>query len=256
MRGRRAARGKLHGISPPRLGSPSIRESRGDRNVRADRRRPPEPVRGRAAGHEAAGGPQGAGSEARALSPGLRDPTQRTFRRRPRLLHRHRGRDLPPRRQGRAQGVVLLLRVRAGRREGCRHPPRHLSLERRPRLLLDLAAHGIDGAAARGRAERRAGRRAAALRRRRQQGRAARRDRPRLRGPRGHGLQPRPRETRGQGVLGAQRGRRLHCGVHPDLAHPQQTLAVAQVSPRRELRHDPGGGAWRAGSRAAPWPSA
>ena len=54
-----------------------------------------------------------------------------------------------------------------------------------------------------------------------------------------HRLQPRVGEQEERGFLGLRRRRRLGRGVHPHLHHAAQSLELAEVHPRRELRRHP-----------------
>ena len=82
----------------------------------------------------------------------------------------------------------------------------------------------------------------AALPDRRQSRFAARRHRHRLHRSGRHRLQPRARQDRAQGILGRHQGRRIGRAVHPAVAQREWPLERAQISRRRELRHDPLGG--------------
>ena len=119
-----------------------------------------------------------------------------------------------------------------------RAPPDHLRLQRRPRLLLDLAAHG----SARPEAHRRRRRRhdaAAAVPARRQRLQPARRHRPRDDRPGRHRLQPPVGDFEGTRTSGASTPTSSRSrDSSRQYVSRQRPLGLAEVPDRRELRHD------------------
>ena len=106
-----------------------------------------------------------------------------------------------PQRQGRAVGEHGLRRLRPKGRRRRRAAADHLRVQRRPRLLVGLAAHGRARAAPRGHRRRRA-HAAAALPGRRQRVQHPGQDRPRDDRSGRHGTVEGRRRGQGQGLLG------------------------------------------------------
>ena len=179
----------------------------------------------------------------------VRDAARPASRRpRPRLHGDGRHASHPPGR-GEGRGADVLRGVHEGRR-GREAQTNRVPLQRRAGIGDDLAPHGVVRPQA-GEDGRRGLPAGAAVRAGRQRALAHRRGRSRLRRRRRHRLQP------GDGRRGQQPvpwpGRR-HPGlrrVHQRLSRRVQPLAVAEVSHRRELRHDSIGGPV-AGAAVAP----
>ena len=177
-----------------------------------------------------------------------------------------------PSQEREAVGGALLGRVR--RRQRRPRPSRHLRVQRRPRSIVRVPAHGRRRAAARRLSVGRlAAARAAAPGRQRRV--VARVHRPRLRRSRRDRLQPRRREGEGgegrrreeegrggrsEGVLRLQAEPPVALGVHQPLAVDERPLGLACVHRRRELRRisrrqarpDAAGGSRRRAERRDP----
>ena len=234
------------GRSPPnQAGRPrSRRHSRRSRTRGLLRARPGRAVHARA-GRRAKASVSGRG-------PAHRLPRRRRHHRRPSQGLGRRGRARRPaerpqaptpgaRRQSQGRGLDVLRRLfQEGRAR--RRPADHLPLQRRPRLLDHVAAHGRLRTAP-GRHRRRQPHAGRALRAGRQRLQPAGRQRPGVHRRAGHRLLPHRRQGQGKGLLGRRRRRLRLRPVHHGLPVQVRPLEFAQIPVRRKLRHAALGGA-------------
>ena len=173
------------------------------------------------------------GEEGTAEARAVGDAALDRHRRRPGRVHRDGRHAHRPQRQGRAVGEHGLRRLRE---EGLERPPAdHVRLQRRPRLLLDVAPHGRARSPPR-RDRRRRPHAAAALPGRGQRLQHPRQDRPRDDRPGRHGPLEGRRRREGQGLLGLGPRHRFDRALHPAVRQRQRPVELAQVHARRELR--------------------
>ena len=135
-----------------------------------------------------------------------------------------------------AVGQHVLCRLHARRRAGRRETADYVRLQRRPGIVVGVAAHGSAGTQARGHGS---GRRAAqaAVSSGGQRRHRARVHRPGVHRPGDHRFQPRRARRKGHAIPRLRWRSGIGGRIHPALSDARGALAIAEVPGGRKLRH-------------------